>query len=581
MKKDLYGLYYLNFARALPREMLELLAQTVAELGLVDRVPRVYDQYLNYVCIESNLYLCNNLSAVSMLPSYTNDDNILGTYKVINSRNSTEKDIRLLIDYIADCIFCTLVTLGGQLPLIVTKNSEPSTTLARALDQKLRDHLMNSKGSLGPSAFGKNTSNVNVLLQRPILHILDRDFDLSVPLRHPSAYNSLIHDLLGINSNRISCTVDDGKATKKISFDIDPSDGIWADNSGLAFPKATENLDALLTSYRADKDTVTKSTGGKDLVASNLDSSGSMTADELKIAISVIPELTNRKRLLDGHLQVSSAVLNKIKEREWPLFYGVEQEIIRCAGTSEMERVKQSVFGVLKQDQVKREDKLRLLLVYLLMNPKEDISHEIGRMGFSANATVEYIQRYISMKITTATSPLIVSSPKQTGDFMDHVQRLTGKLTTASGALTSILMTSLGMDTSDSPICKHIDAVLESLGALGGQSIMTSFSTSTGSNILRENLIVYDPLLQQSIDSNVGATSNASPYKPSTLVNQRSAYSNYHLFLLGGITYTEYNAASEHLSKKRGFTNNGVNNVMIGTSEILNGYEFVEMLGSL
>ena len=228
-----------------------------------------------------------------------------------------------------------------------------------------------------------------------------------------------------------------------------------------------------------------------------------MTADELKVAISVIPELTNRKRLLDGHLQVSSAVLNKIKEREWPLFYGVEQEIIRCAGTSEGERVKQSVFGVLKQDQVKKEDKLRLLLVYMLMNPNEDISQEIGRVGFSTNATIEYIQRYISMKTTTPTSPLIISSPKQTGDFMDHVQRLTGRLTTASGALTNILMTSLGMDTSDSPICKHIDAVLEALGALSGQSIMTSFSTSTSSNLLRENLLVYDPLLQQSMDSSI------------------------------------------------------------------------------
>ena len=241
MKKDLYGLYYLNFARALPREMLELLAQTVAELGLVDRVPRVYDQYLNYICIESNLYLYNNQSSISAQSNHKDDNNIPSTYEVINSRNSTEKDIRSLIDYIADCIFCTLVTLGGQLPLIVTKNSEPSTILAHALDQKLRDHLMSSKGSLGPSAFGKNTSNINVLLQRPILHILDRDFDLSVPLRHPSAYNSLIHDLLGINSNRVSCTVDDGKTTKRISFDIDPKDSIWADNSGLAFPKATGN----------------------------------------------------------------------------------------------------------------------------------------------------------------------------------------------------------------------------------------------------------------------------------------------------------------------------------------------------
>ena len=198
----------------------------------------------------------------------------------------------------------------------------------------------------------------------------------------------------------------------------------------------------------------------------------------------------------------------------------------------------------------------------MLMNPNEDISQEIGRVGFSANATIEYIQRYISMKTTTPISPLIISSPKQTGDFMEHVQRLTGRLTTASGALTNILMTSLGMDTSDSPICKHIDAVLEALGALSGQSIMTSFSTSTSSNVLRENLLIYDPLLQQSTDSTTSPTPNASPYKPGALLNQRSAYSSYHLFLLGGITYTEYNAASEHLSKKRGFA--GSMQVVVG-----------------
>lgn len=41
-----------------------------------------------------------------------------------------------------------------------------------------------------------------------------------------------------------------------------------------------------------------------------------MTADELKVAISVLPELTERKRIIDCHLQMSTSLLEQIKARE-------------------------------------------------------------------------------------------------------------------------------------------------------------------------------------------------------------------------------------------------------------------------
>lgn len=217
----------MNFTGSLPRRLLEQLAATVAERGLLERVPRVYDQYLEFVCIERNLF--------TALQCPTEQS----AFEVINDNTSTEARINELLDSLANTLFCVLLTLGGQMPLLVASGvSGPAEALARRLERRLRDHMASTKGRTLSASSGTKASYAASELQRPIVHLLDRSFDLSAPLKHPSTYSALLHDLIGISANRIVLPTAKGASDKK-TFDVDAKDVFWASNATLPFPSVT------------------------------------------------------------------------------------------------------------------------------------------------------------------------------------------------------------------------------------------------------------------------------------------------------------------------------------------------------
>lgn len=66
------------------------------------------------------------------------------------------------------------------------------------LDTRLRDHLMNTRASLFPEEMNS---------ARPVLILLDRNFDLISQLSHTWTYSTLVHDILGMDLNRVSVPV--------------------------------------------------------------------------------------------------------------------------------------------------------------------------------------------------------------------------------------------------------------------------------------------------------------------------------------------------------------------------------------
>lgn len=224
----MYEAYYLNFTGSLPRRLLEQLASTVAELGLLERVPRVYDQYLEFVCIERNLFTAIQRPAEK------------SAFEAINDNTSTEAHITELLDSLADTLFCVLLTLGGQMPLLVASGSSgPAEALARRLERRLRDYVASTKSrTLSSSSSSTTASYAARELQRPIVHLLDRSFDLSAPLKHSSTYSALLHDLIGISANRIILATPKSGSDKK-TFDVDAKDAFWTSNSTLPFPSVT------------------------------------------------------------------------------------------------------------------------------------------------------------------------------------------------------------------------------------------------------------------------------------------------------------------------------------------------------
>jgi hypothetical protein len=66
--------------------------------------------------------------------------------------------------------------------------------LVRVLMQVTRNNLFTE---IGTGSF-----------QRPLLVLFDRNFELAVTLQHQWTYQPLVHDVMGLNLNRITVQVD-------------------------------------------------------------------------------------------------------------------------------------------------------------------------------------------------------------------------------------------------------------------------------------------------------------------------------------------------------------------------------------
>lgn len=186
------------------------------------------------------------------------------------------------------------------MPVIITLKNGPAENIALKLESKIRMHLMNAKNNLFAS---------NEITKRVLLVMVDRSFDYSAPLRHCWAYNSLVHDVIGINLNKIVFQIEG----KQKVLDVDEKDWFWKENSMELFPAVAENIDKELNKYKSDMASISLMNQAES------DSMG------IKSALNAVPELTDKKRIIDTHMNMAMYLLDAIKERALDLFFEAEQ----------------------------------------------------------------------------------------------------------------------------------------------------------------------------------------------------------------------------------------------------------------
>lgn len=237
--------------------------------------------------------------------------------------------------------------------------------VAARLDRKLRDHILNSKDNLfsstRPAVAGTPSS-------RPVLILLDRNVDLTPMLSHSWTYQSLVHDVLNMKLNRITieAPVDESnpsKGTTKKGYDLGANDFFWAKNAGVPFPQVAEDIDAELTKYKEDTAAITRKTGVSDL--EDLQNDTSASAQHLKAAITLLPEMRERKGILDMHMNILAALLSGIKERQLDNYFQLEETI--------MKQTKAQILEIINDDNKGKEpaDKLRLFIIWFLSTEQE------------------------------------------------------------------------------------------------------------------------------------------------------------------------------------------------------------------
>lgn len=338
LSRNLYSPAYINFISSVPRLQLEDFAQQTVTSETTEHIAQIYDQYLNFIVSEPDLFSLG----------------MKGAYGTLNSNKLTDQELDQTVDRIVSGLFSVVVTLGSM-PIIRSEKGGPAETVAAKLDRKLRDHVLNSKTNLfsGDQKSASNTSS------RPVLILVDRNVDLTAMLSHSWIYQSLIYDVLNMHLNKITMTVpvskeNPEKGTKKQSYDLTASDYFWLRNASLPFPQVAEDVSQEWNKYQEDANEVTKKTNTSSI--DDLSDDSGQFAAHLKGAMAALPELRERKATITMHMEILETLMEGIKDRKLDQYFQLEEELSK--------QNKTQILELLKNPDMGKEplDKLRLFL---------------------------------------------------------------------------------------------------------------------------------------------------------------------------------------------------------------------------
>lgn len=346
LNDDKYDTYYINFTSHLPRDLLEDFAKQVALLGKASRIKQVWDQYLDFVVTEPNLFSLNL-------------NNIFTTF---NTSQTKEETIHDLVGTIADGLLSLFISLD-VVPIIRAQQHGPAEFVAQELDLKLREYLSNAK-LLG------NEHNA-ALTQRPVLILLDRNFDLASMFAHSWIYQCMVSDVYLLKRNTIKLRKiakdKNGVESETVkNYDIDPRDFFWTKYAQLPFPDVVENADVELNAYKQEAKEITNKTGITSL--DDIDQNSTSSTANIQQAVEKLPELTARKATLDMHMDILSNLINELQAKNLDTYFEIEQN---AGGNHNDTKILKEFMDLLNNDDAKQDtslDKLRTLIILTLVS---------------------------------------------------------------------------------------------------------------------------------------------------------------------------------------------------------------------
>ncbi|ROT37473.1 SEC1 family transport protein SLY1 [Sodiomyces alkalinus F11] len=571
LQKGLYSPAYINCLGGISRAALEDFAADTAAAGTAEHIAQLFDQYLNFIVEEPDLFSLG----------------IKKSYSALNSAKTTDETLDTLVDSIVNRLFSVVVTMG-VIPVIRCPKGAAAEMISAKLDRKLRDHILNSKDNLFSSSARGGTSSTPS--SRPVLVILDRDVDLLPMLSHSWTYQSLVQDVLTMEKRRIT-VVDEGKSKK--SYDLATDDFFWKKNSLVPFPQVAEDIDAELTKYREEAAQITAKTGVSSL--EDLQSDTSASAQHLKAAITLLPELRERKAVLDMHMNILAALLTGIKERQLDNFFQLEENI--------MKQTKAQMMDLIKGDGGHALDKLRLF-IYFYLSSTEEVSRTEWE-GFvealqAAGADVTCLPYIRQLKSTTKLTNLTTinnpsSQPAGTNDLFGRFSSISSRLTDRlkeSGVPTGL---SSNFESLIGGIKTFLPADRDFTVTKIVESIMDPSSASSSAIAKTENYLYFDPrsanargTMPPPSSLRAGAGASAPPGAlpgqggvggPSvgtgaSFGQRRQGFSEAIVFTVGGGSMDEYGNLQEWVARTGG--DRARKRVVYGSTDLLNAQLFIE-----
>ncbi|KAK1373759.1 SEC1 family transport protein SLY1 [Heracleum sosnowskyi] len=507
--RGLYNSFHLNFSSSIPRPLLEELATGTLSSDSIQRVGKVFDQYMEFVTLDENLFSLADKNC----------------YVQLNDPSAGDKEIEEIVERIVSGLFSVLATLA-VVPVIRCPSGGPAEMVASLLDQRLRDHLL-AKNNLFTEG-----GNFSSSLQRTILCLFDRNFELSVAIQHDFRYKPLVHDVLGLRLNRLNVQGEKGGMK---SFELDRLDPFWVANGSLQFPGVANEIETQLNKYKKDVDDVNRRTGGN--AGAEFDGTDLIgNTKHLMSAVNSLPELTERKKVIDKHTNIATVLLGEIKERSLDSYATKESDMMVRGGIDRSELI-----AVLKGKGTKM-DKLRFAIMYLIstesLPPSEVEIVESALREFEVDTSAfQYVKKIKALNISLASA-----SSASRSNIVDWAERLYGQSISAVTAGVKNLLSS----DHQLALTRTVDALME------GRP-----------NPEIESYLVFDPRAPKS-SSGSSSSHLRGPFKEAIV------------FMIGGGNYVEYGSLQDLAQRQQ-----PVKHIIYGTTEILTGGEFVEQLAAL
>ncbi|XP_023170724.2 protein sly1 homolog isoform X2 [Drosophila hydei] len=530
----LYDIYHLNFLAPITRSKIENLAAAALHAGCVANIHRVYDQYVNFISLEDDFFILKHQQSDQL------------SYYAINRANTRDEEMEALMDSIVDSLFALFVTLGN-VPIIRCPRNSAAEMVARKLEKKLRENLWDARANLFHMDATQAGGGV-FSFQRPVLLLLDRNMDLATPLHHTWSYQALVHDVLdlGLNLVYVEDEATAASARKKPkACDLDRNDRFWVTHKGSPFPTVAEAIQEELESYRNSEEEIKRlktSMGieGESEIAFSLVND---TTALLTSAVNSLPQLMEKKRLIDMHTKIATAILNYIKARRLDSYFEIEEKIMSKQTLDKplLELLRDAEFG-------QPEDKLRLYIIYYICGQQlpeselERLREALQAAGCDLTA-LAYVQRWKSIM---NRSPSISQVTQYEGGGTRTVSMFT-KLVSQGSSFVMEGVKNLVVKRHNLPVTKITEQVME-----------------CRSNAETDDYLYLDPKLLKGGD---------------VLPKNRAPFQDAVVFMVGGGNYIEYQNLVDFIKQKQ--TSNVHRRIIYGASTLTNARQFLKELSAL
>lgn len=551
--KRLYSRVSVAFTGAASQQ---LLAAFAAQLTVPAPITRVVDCHASFVSLEQNLF------------SLAMKDSFAGVHDI-----KTDDDLLKFVEPIVAGLLSVCITLG-VVPIIRAQRGGPAAAVAKALARALRENL--------PLFRGDTATSVSTF-RRPLLLLLDRNFDFNAMLHHTWTYQALVYDSFPVELNTL--TLPEAGSRPQTKCDLDKSsDSFWKEFASEPFPRVAEGIESALSAYRSEIESFNRRTGGDEV---GMQPSTSTMAS----AIASLPELAERKRTIDLHTNIATVALREIEKRALDIFFELETQIIMASnlsspGSSSSASVyKASVLELLQGVQETStgdrrgagtpNDRLRLFLIFYLAFGAELTEEEMSQFraaltsaGASTSA-VDYVE-----KIRGFRHDLVRAPSRQ-----ELAAAVGSKRAMLKGLMTNVVQRGYRGITSVAQNAK--DLIVENKRSLGVARILKLFMSDrarlaygVSANAVLDGYLMFDPKLQEGC-----ADGEVDVDDPASAKTRLMVYSDAILFTVGGGNYVEFEDCVAAIRPPSGSTESS--NLVYGSTEILRSCDFLEQMAKV